>query len=235
MSPFFSVFQLQHSSMKTKKKRSKKGFSLIEVLIVVAIFLILLILAFQQLGVQLAKGRDARRKSDLDTIKKAYEDYASDRNQYPPYGTLDSCGDPSATALAGYLSDIPCDPDGTPYLYVPYPDFSDTSGGFRVYARLELEDDPDIATLGCNFGIGCGIPVTLVPTNPEEYNYGVSEGVPVYYTGDVGEIPTEGICCPLGNTACNQTTLINGACPGSPPYAPFESRQACIDNSPCTE
>jgi len=237
MSPFSYFFQqLRHKIFGSKKKRSqKKGYSLIEVLIVTAIFLLLLILASQQLATQLAKGRDARRKSDLDRIKKAYEDYASDRNQYPPFGTLDTCGDASVTALAGYLSEIPCDPDGTPYLYVPYPDFSDTSGGFRVYAKLELETDPDIATLGCNQGIGCGIPISLVSPGPEEYNYGVSEGIPVYYTGGSADVPAEGICCPQGNTACNMTTLINGACPASVPYAPFPDLPACIQYSSCTQ
>lgn len=232
MSPYFSTLFQKKSG---KKRQRHGGFSLIEMLIVVAIFLLLLILASQQLGTQMAKGRDARRKADLDKIKKVFEDYASDRNQYPPFGTLDNCGDPSATALAGYINEIPCDPRGNPYLYVPYPDFSDTSGGFRVYAQLEIEEDPDIKILGCNFGIGCGIPVTLVATNPESYNYGVSEGVPVYFTGDAGQIPTEGICCPVGNSACNITTLVNGACPGNPPYAPFPDNQSCIENSPCTE
>lgn len=220
----------------SQKKELRQGFSLIEVLIVVAIFLVLLLLMSQQLGTQMAKGRDARRKADLDKIKKAFEDYASDRSQYPPYTVLENCGSSVGTALEGYLNQIPCDPyDGSPYLYVPYPDFSDTSGGFRVYAKLELETDPNIATLGCNQGIGCGIPVTIVPTNPEYYNYGVSEGIPVYYTGDGGDIPTEGICCPVGNTSCNTTTLINGACPGTPPYAPFPDQPTCVANSPCTE
>lgn len=231
-----SFFQLRQRIFGLEKKwRQPRGFSLIEVLIVTAIFLILLIVTSQQFSVQLAKGRDARRKADLDLIKKAYEDYASDRNQYPPHGTLTTCGDASGTALEGYLSEIPCDPDTTPYLYVPFPDFSNTSGGFRVYAKLEIQTDPDISTLGCDQGLGCGVPESLVPSNPEQYNYGVSEGVPVYFSGGVPGIASEGICCPYGNTSCNSTTLIYGVCPGNPPYAPFPDTEACIANSPCTE
>ena len=103
-----------------------------------------------------------------------------------------------------------------------------------MYATLEVETDPVIATLGCDQGIGCGVPVTIIPTGAEDYNYGVSEGVPVYYTGDGGgEVPTDGICCPLGNTACNMTTLVGGACPGSPPHAPYPDLDTCILNSLC--
>ena len=227
---------LVFSSNKAKRLKTKNatGLSLIEILVVTAILMIVLIAGLWQFSTQMAKGRDARRKADLDRIKKAYEDYATDYSQYPPFGTLDSCGDSSATALASYLPEIPCDPaDGSPYLYVPYPDFGDTSGGFRVYAKLEQELDPDVATLGCNQGIGCGVPVSVI-ADPEAYNYGVSEGVPVYYTGDGGVVPTEGICCPQGNTACNITSLTNGACPGSPPSAPFPDLASCIANSPCT-
>ena len=218
-----------------KNKQKKQGFSLIEVMIVVTILAVLFIIAAAMLGTQMAKGRDARRKTDLEKIKKAFEDYASDRSQYPPIGILNNCGDASATALSGYLTEIPCDPyDNSPYLYVPFPDFTDTTGGFRVYAQLEVDTDPVIGTLGCNLGIGCGIPATIV-ASPEEYNYGVSEGVPVYYTGGDTQIPTQGICCPQGNTACNITQLVGGACPNNPPVAPWPDLASCIANTPCTQ
>ena len=111
---FFQVFS------RRKQVKKRRGFSLIEVLVVVGILALLLIIGFQQFGTQMAKGRDARRKADLDKIKKVYEDYASDYNQYPPFGTLDTCGDSTGTALEKYLNEIPCDPaNGSPYVYAP--------------------------------------------------------------------------------------------------------------------
>ena len=219
--------------------RKKLGFSLIEVLIVAAVFIILLVVAAQQFGPQMAKGRDARRKSDLETIKKAFEDYASDRNQYPPFGTLDSCGDSAGTALEAYLAVIPCDPlDETPYIYVPYPDYANTSGGYRVYAKLEVLTDPTITTLGCSAEVGCGLTVETIPEQPERYNYGVSEGVPVGVSeGDPlpTDVPTQGICCPPNTDSCNMTALVSGSCPGNPPSAPFPNLSACIQYSVCTQ
>ncbi len=217
-----------------KNTQERRGFSLIEIIIVVTIIAVLFVVAAAMLGPQMAKGRDARRKADLEKIKKAFEDYASDRGQYPPIGVLTHCGDASATALSGYLNEIPCDPfDNSPYLYMPFPDATDTTGGFRVYAHLEVDTDPVIESLRCNAGIGCGLSVMTV-ANPEKYNYGVSEGVPVYYTvGDDVEIPTQGICCPQGNTTCNMTELVNGACPNIPPVAPWPDLDSCTQNTPC--
>lgn len=40
----------------------------------------------------LAKSRDSKRKSDLDRIKIAFEDYYGDTNEYPPDGILSDCG-----------------------------------------------------------------------------------------------------------------------------------------------
>jgi len=218
-----------------KKNKREAGLSLIEVLIVVGILAVLLLLGLQQVGTQMAKGRDARRKADLNLIKTTFEDYVSDTSFYPPFGILDTCGDPSGTALDGYIHEIPCDPaDGSSYLYMPYPDFGDTSGGFRVFAKLEMDTDSDIETLGCNYGLGCGVPTTLVPVGAEEYNYGVSEGIPVYYTEGGTDIPTEGICCPYSSNNCTSSVLVQGACPGTPPYPPFPDLDACIQLSTCT-
>ncbi len=90
-------------------KSTSHGFTLIELLIVVSI-LVLLSTMFS-LGVfsQLFKSNDARRKSDLNQLKIAFENYYGDHNYYPNQTTLDSCLS-TGNLLQPYLDKIPCDP-----------------------------------------------------------------------------------------------------------------------------
>lgn len=165
--------------LKYTNKKDSLGLSLIEVLIVIAIIAVLLIIALSMLPKQLTKARDAERKADLSSIKKAFEEYYNDNDRYPESTILENCG---SQEFRPYLSEIPCDPfNEQPYVYVPYPSEADTSGGFRVYSSLENPVDPAINELNC-FG-GCGLDEDQIPAQntygPSSYNYGVSEGVPV--------------------------------------------------------
>lgn len=146
------------------KRKKKMGFSLIEVLIIVAILGVISvssIFAYQSIT---ARGRDSERKSDLQRIATALEEYYNDHACYPARADLLTCG---KSELSPYLSEYPCDPaNEQPYLYVPADDQCD---GYRLQAHLENESDPIIAKLGCDGAYGCG----YTPT----YNYGVSSGV----------------------------------------------------------
>lgn len=64
-------------------KDRKSGFTLIELLVVISI--IVIITSLSLFGVQNARksARDAKRKSDLETIRSALEMYKSDCNSYP--------------------------------------------------------------------------------------------------------------------------------------------------------
>src|SRR4030067_3465886 len=65
------------------------GFTLIELLVVIAIIGILASFAFASFTSAQAKGRDSRRKADLDAIVKALELYKSDSTgaKYYPSGS----------------------------------------------------------------------------------------------------------------------------------------------------
>lgn len=165
--------------LNNKCDTNSHGLSLIEVLIVIAIIAVLLIIAISMLPKQLSKARDAERKADLSSIKKAFEEYYNDNDKYPESTILENCG---SQEFRPYLAEIPCDPyNEQPYVYVPYPSELDTSGGFRVYSSLENLVDPSITELNCSGG--CGLSEDQIPTQntfgPGSYNYGVSEGVPV--------------------------------------------------------
>lgn len=102
----------------------KIGFTLIEILVVIALIGILAgVLLVSLQGVR-ASARDAQRKSDLETVQLALEMYKSTCGSYPvgsslPWGSsLTGCA-PSGTTV--FLSALPKDPianTATPYGYV---------------------------------------------------------------------------------------------------------------------
>lgn len=76
----------------------RKGFTLIEILIVVAIIAILASIVLVGLGPTQQSGRDARRLSDLHEVQNALELYYNKCGYYPGTGTA-GCG---AVATGGY-------------------------------------------------------------------------------------------------------------------------------------
>lgn len=106
-------------------KKSKSGFTLVELLVVIVVIGILAgITIVSYNGVQ-SRSRDARRKTDIANIAKAMEIYYGDNARYPTptgntnssinntwYSSSDSSWGLLKTALADV--DIPTDPKNTP-------------------------------------------------------------------------------------------------------------------------
>lgn len=63
--------------------QTKKGFTLIEILIVVSIIGLLASIVFVGLGASRARGRDARRLADLQSIQTGLELYFTKTGTYP--------------------------------------------------------------------------------------------------------------------------------------------------------
>jgi len=149
------------------KSEQKAGASYIEVVIVLAIIAFLLAIGYLVYTSQLAKGRDAKRKDDLEKIKVAFEDYFNDRGCYPPETVLDECG---AGSFTPYLNLIPCDPlTREPYQVVVEGGTSCPSWYF-VLTRLESElslSPGNQCYSGCFIGTGEG---------GEEYNWSITSG-----------------------------------------------------------
>lgn len=116
------------------------AFTLIELIIVIAILGILSSLITGNFITSLKKGRDTKRKSDLDQIQKALEMYYEDNNKYPlgiPFrGEL--CHPTGGCATQNYMFNIPQDPK-TGYTY-----FYETDGNgtyYKIYSYIENDQD----------------------------------------------------------------------------------------------
>jgi Tfp pilus assembly protein PilE len=209
------------------------GWTLMELLIVIAIIMVLaLIFLLVNWKRSLYRADDARRKSDLANIRRAFEEYYNDNNCYPSVDVLNTC---DGTALAPYLAKIPCDPSTRkPYKYQPDSD-SNTCTGNRVCAQLQDWADPDITTLGCDPKEGCGWGAY--------WNYCLATGTTVTAPGFIpGLSPTPTVrptpvfnghysCTPAGD--CNFYNNPSGSgCTVSWPYAC--PKGACnIPNNQC--
>ena len=79
-----------------KKHRNQKGFTLIELMIVVAIIGILAAIAIPQFATFREKGYIASMKADCNSIRTAEEAYYVDNNSYKELGATGAIDDPSA-------------------------------------------------------------------------------------------------------------------------------------------
>jgi len=137
----------------------KNAFTLVELLVVMAILGILAVVSLANFRTSQMKGRDAQRKSDLRQIANALEAYMSDHGGYPAAssGKIKACGCKSAVQADAcdwdidsgsrelcdenntvYMSKVPGDPLGSQsYCYYSEGNL------YRLYAKLENDKDAE--------------------------------------------------------------------------------------------
>lgn len=153
------MIKINKHSFSTNKLLSKKGFTLIELLVVIAIIGILATIIVASFTSAQRRGRDAKRKADLDAIKKALTLLRSDStggawylatSQYP------------ASLGTNYIRVVPTDPStSTNYTYTGTGACSGTwavgtAGGcpsYQVSTTLENTADPDDAASAARCGL----------------------------------------------------------------------------------
>ena len=71
--------------MKKKKVWHQSGFTLVELLIVMTILVIfaVILIGIIKPNTLIGKANDSRRKSDLNKIRTAFEEFFNDKGRYP--------------------------------------------------------------------------------------------------------------------------------------------------------
>jgi len=166
------------------KKSLQKAFTLLELLVVMAIIALLVGLGIRTFGSVQQKSRDNKRKQDLQNISKALEIYYNDFKHYPDSsnGQIMGCGvDAIEECEWGgvwqntanqtlYMSKMPQDPGGGQYYYL-----AETQGrAYRLFTYLENTEDEAIARneLGnpaYYSGTSCRIINSVLTTNTCNY------------------------------------------------------------------
>ena len=82
--------------------RGARGFTLLELMIVISILVILALIAMAQYNKTVQAAREATLREDLYTMRKMIDQYAADKGKLPQ--SLDDLRG------AGYIHDIPIDP-----------------------------------------------------------------------------------------------------------------------------
>lgn len=131
---------------------NKKGFTLIEILVAVAIMGILAGLTLTASMSSRKVARDGKRKADLEQIRSALEIYRSDVKAYPAsLGNL----------VSVYMDKVPDDPLSGTYTY-SYKQNSSNSYTLCSYLETDQSTTFDAATCGgdCGSGGACYYKVT---------------------------------------------------------------------------
>jgi type II secretion system protein G len=121
--------------------KKSKSFTLIELLVVIAIIGILATIILASISSARARGRDARRKSDLAQLHRALVLYYTDNGTYPSSPTLANVDVLTTPLTSGnYMKRIPDDPQAPAKHY----QYQSINGGkdYSLYAKLEKPTTP---------------------------------------------------------------------------------------------
>lgn len=130
----------------------KRGFTLVELLVVITIIALLTTMGLVIYQNSVRKGRDGRRQTDLEQIRSALELYRSDIGWYP--AALSTLTPPTNS----YIQAIPTDPKSNTYKYAPAAGASPVT--YSLCAHLEASTDTTSQFCGGGCTGNCNYQVT---------------------------------------------------------------------------
>mgnify|MGYP000453325894 CR=1 FL=1 len=114
-------------------KKKQKGFSLLELLVVISIMGILIALGTVAFITVQKKGRDSRRRGEIKAMQDAFEQYKADNTSYEACSTMAAYDSGSGAIMPGGL---PSDPKNSGSFIYNTADGCDATG-YCVCAYLE--------------------------------------------------------------------------------------------------
>ena len=130
-----------------KQAQHDKGYTLIELLIVVAILAMLSVAGVFAIGSKIKSARDEKRKADIYDIRMGLEQYYLSEDGYPAVPLI--WGEPMKDTLGSVLlSHIGVDPINEGDYKYSYE--ATSSGDYDICAQLELEE---LGKLWCLHGL----------------------------------------------------------------------------------
>jgi general secretion pathway protein G len=96
------VFRAARRRLPPACSRAARGFTLLELMIVISILVILALIAMAQYNKTVQAAREATLREDLYTMRKMIDQYAADKGRLPR--SIEELQD------AGYIHEIPTDP-----------------------------------------------------------------------------------------------------------------------------
>jgi general secretion pathway protein G len=121
---------------------SHKGFSLVELIIVIAIIAALVGIALPYYGDYVNESKHAVMRANLNTFEKALMDYRADKGYYPPTANVGEL----VTGNPRYLAEFPVDPtEGAQASWgysLPYALPQDVPVGEKYRYNLDSRYDP---------------------------------------------------------------------------------------------
>jgi len=146
----------------------KSAFTLIEVLVVIAIIGVLSTMFLPNFMAARERARDSQRKSDLRQIQKALELYKQDQvdSSFPAtdnFPTANQCWSSGVNCTGNiYMNKFPADPAGRSYYYFRGFDLIT----YTLCACLENKADPDGIKSNCNIVYMCSSGLSYVVNQP---------------------------------------------------------------------
>ncbi len=127
-----------NSKIQTPKSKIERGFTLLELMITMFIIIILLSVALPTYQKSVQQARESVLKQNLDTMRRAIQQYGADKGKLPP--SIDDL------VTGEYLSERPVDPitNKTDWKEITGDDVNSTKGeqGLKnVKSTAEGEDD----------------------------------------------------------------------------------------------